>query len=226
MKLVVIATSHREEFLIPLFLMHYEPWADEIRLLTNKFTDGKIVEEERTGWINHAILTSDADWVVVVDMDEFVFPKPFGTDPREAMEREPGDYIFCFMHQVWRHRTDMDIDRMSPPVPQRRHGEPDFSPPYNSCYVKPCIFRPRGVSVGIGQHDARFPAEYKRGSDWGGAHWANADPCFCVKRSLELNRDRQSKHNIDCGMGWQHRRTEDQILQRCQEHLDDPVVIE
>lgn len=219
----VISNCYQEEFLMPLFMMHYEPWVDRITLLTNKYPDNRIVEEMRTGWINDAITRSQADWVVVVDIDELVFPPPVGRDARKTLGEEKADVIYCAMHQVWRHRTDADIDRLAPPILQRRHGEPSLSG-FNGLYVKPCIFRPAGVKMGIGGHQASLPPHYVRGDNWSGAHWANADPCFCVERSCALRRDRLSDHNQRCGYGVQHHKSEEDIRTLCELHLDDPQV--
>ena len=160
MKIEIITTYFNETFLAPLFLSHYETWCDKITLITQKFSSGKFEDMEKVGWINEAISRSRADWIVVVDFDEFIGPLPFGTNPRLALEQEQGSIIMSQMVRVWRHRTDRDIDRMLPPVPQRLHGQPD--------HHKPAIFRPGGVTLGAGNHNANFPAHYKWGKPWGG----------------------------------------------------------
>jgi hypothetical protein len=217
MKVELITTSYREEFLMPLLLMHYEPWVDRLTILTEKFSTGKFEDMEKVGWINAAIARSNADWVIVVDADEFIFSLPFGTDPRRALEQEQGSIIMCKMSRVWRHRTDKDIDRMASPVPQRTHGQPD--------HEKPAIFRPRGVTLGAGNHNASFPAHYKWGKPWGGAHWANADSCFWIDRGIRDRGQRLSQSNIAKGWGVHQLRTREQILKECNDHLDDPQII-
>jgi hypothetical protein len=217
MKVELIVTYYREEFLAPLFLMHYESFVDRISLLTDRFPDGKFDDVPKMNWINRAIARSDADWVIVVDLDEFVFPLPLGTDPRLALEQEQGSIIMCEMSRVWRHRTDGDIDRLKPPLLQRLHGQPD--------HKKPAIFRPQGVMLGAGNHNANFPAHYKWGKPWGGAHWANADSCFWIDRGTRDRGQRLSQENISKGWGIHQLRTEQQILKECQAHLDDPQII-
>jgi hypothetical protein len=218
MKIEVITTSYREEFLIPLLLMHYEPWTDQITILTQKFSVGKFEDMEKVGWINDAIARSKADWVVVVDADEFVFSLPLGTDPRLTLEQETGSIVMCEMVRVWRHRDDRDIDRLHPPVPQRLHGQAD--------HKKPSIFRPGGVTLGAGNHEAHFPEHYKFGKPWGGAHWANADSCFWIDRGIRDRGQRLSQENISKGWGIHQLRTREQILAECQAHLDDPKAID
>ena len=168
MSVEVITTYFKEEFLAPLFLLHYS-WADHIHIITQPFPDGKFNDHFKRDIINAAIARSHADWVIVVDFDEFVFPYPYGTDPHKVLDEEKGDRIRVPMWRVWRHHTDKDIDRMQTPVPQRLHGVA------NPEHTKPCVFRPKGVSIGIGCHDASFPEEYKSGVPWTAVHSANAD---------------------------------------------------
>lgn len=217
MKVEVITTYYREEFLAPLFLLHYESWVDRITFLSNKFEDGRFDDVPKADWINAAIARSDADWVIAVDMDEFVFPRPYGSSPRLALEAETGQIMNSGMVRVWRHRTDLDIDRMQNPILQRRHGQKD--------HTKPCIFRPRGVSLDIGGHAARVPEHYQYGTLWGGAHWANADPCFWLDRGPRDRGMRLSERNIAAGHGTHNLRTKEQILSECEAHLDDPQLI-
>ena len=56
-----------------------------------------------------------------------------------------------------------------------------------------------------------------------GAHWANADPCFCVERRIKNRKERQSKYNLTCRMSWQnHSITAEDILKQCKDHENDP----
>jgi len=217
MKIEVIATYYREEFLAPLFMLHYSDWVDKITLLTNKFEDGQFDDEVKLAWINDAIARSTADWVIAVDFDEFVFPRPYGTSPRLALEAETGHIINSAMIRVWRHHTDVDIDRMANPILQRRHGEKD--------HVKPCIFRPRGVQIEIGGHGAKIPPDYQYGTEWSGVHWANADPCFWIERSIRDRGSRLSQKNVSRGWGTHALRTREQILAEIEAHRNDPVML-
>jgi len=194
MKVEVITTYYKEEFLAPLFMLHYH-WVDHINIITAQFPDGKFNDHLKTELINEAIAKSNADWVICVDFDEFVFPYPYGTDPREVLMNERGGWLNVPMWRVWRHRTDKDIDRMRPPVLQRLHGVP------NREHTKPCIFRPLGVSIGIGCHDARFPQGCNEGGPWTAVHWANADPCFGIERSRENRQGRICQRQLDEGLG-------------------------
>ena len=214
MKIEVITTYYREEFLAPLFMRHYEGWADTITVITARFPEDKMDDEIKKNLINAAIDNSDADWVIVVDFDEFVFPLPLGTGPRKALEDEPGHKIRCDMRRMWRHESESDVDRMKPPLFQRLHGMPD--------HVKPCIFKPRGVTIDIGTHAARFPPHYAWGKPWSAAHWHNADPCFSIQRSYEHRQTRLSFRQQGLVPEWKDRGYIERLYP---EHLHDPQVI-
>jgi len=95
MKIDVYSTMHNEELMLPYFLRHYEKVADRIFVWEDGSTDDtrKILEAhpkviimpiERTKiddhyWVRHVwprykrISRGKADWVIVVDADEFVW---------------------------------------------------------------------------------------------------------------------------------------------------------
>jgi hypothetical protein len=216
-KVQVIAAYYKETYLIPLFMEHYENWTDEVTLITTRWPDDKLDDGAKIDLINRAIERSDADWVIVVDADEYIFPKG-GDNPRTTLERETGDICNCEMLRVWRHMSDQDVDRMKPPLLQRRHGGPD--------HVKPCIFRPRGVKIQIGTHGATFPTEYKWGKPWSAVHWANADPEFGIQRTHRDRQTRLSENNYKHGWGMIPEWLDPNYLKDLYaKHLDDPFVI-
>lgn len=93
MKIAVITLCKDEEILLPFFLRHYDPIADEIYMFDNGSTDrsleiaktnkkvvvdffdtqNKIKNNEYLRIKNNFFKTLDADWFIVVDMDEFVY---------------------------------------------------------------------------------------------------------------------------------------------------------
>lgn len=217
MKIQVISTYYRETYLAPLFMEHYEPWVDEITLITTRWEGDKLDDGAKVEEINSAILRSTANWVVVVDFDEFVFPKN-GVAPRTALEREIGDIMNCEMLRVWRHMSDKDVDRMKPPMLQRRHGEKD--------HVKPCIFRPGAVRLDIGNHSANYPPNYKWGKEWSAVHWANADPEFGIERTHRDRQTRLSDNNYKHSWGMIPEWLDPNYLRDLYaKHLDDPLVL-
>jgi hypothetical protein len=217
MTIELITAYYREEFLLPLFMLHYN-WVDRMTFITEQRSDGKFDDEDKQNWINSAIARSKADWVVLVDMDEFIYPLPWGSNPRVVLEQEPGSLIYSHMTRMWRHHTDADIDRAQPPVPQRLHGAPD--------HIKPAVFRPLpSTRVGAGNHDIHCDHFLPHGKSWAGAHWANADSCFWIERETRDRGPRLSERNVQRGHGTHTRRTAEQILAECKSHENDPVII-
>lgn len=217
MKVELISAYYREEFLAPLFMLHYENWVDQITLITTRWDGNKLDDGAKLEEINTAILRSTANWVIVVDFDEFIFPKG-GENPRTALERETGDIMNAEMLRVWRHMSDPDVDRMKPPLLQRRHGQPD--------HVKPCIFRPGAVRLDIGNHSANFPPHYKWGKPWSAVHWANADPEFGIERTHRDRQTRLSENNYRNSWGMIPEWLDPNYLKNLYaQHMDDPVVI-
>ena len=217
MTVELITSYYREEFLAPLFLIHYD-WVDYMTFLTHRRDDHKFDDEDKQNWINDAIKRSTATWVVLVDMDEFIYPEPYGLNPRSVLERDAkADVIYSRMTRMWRHSDDGDIVRDMQPVPQRLHGQPD--------HIKPAVFRPNGKRVGAGNHDITSCFAIKRGPDWAGAHWANADPCFWIERETRDRGPRLTERNITRGHGTHTLRTREQILAECAAHENDPQII-
>ncbi len=217
MTIELITTYFNEEFLSPLFMIHYAHWVDRMTFITQKREDHKFDDEDKMNWINDAIHRSTADWVVLVDMDEFIYPEPYGCNPRTILESEKGDVIYSHMTRMWRNQDEGDIVRDLPPVPQRLHGQPD--------HVKPAVFRPNGKRVGAGNHDITSCFAIKTGRPWVGAHWANADSCFWIDRETKDRGPRLSERNRQRGHGTHTLRTREQILAECAVHANDPKVI-
>lgn len=219
MTIQLITCFYREDFLLPLFKNHYS-WVDAIHYIKAERADGKFDDEDKMTWVNEAIRHSLADWVVLVDMDEFIYPLPYGANPRVVLEHERNSgnrMIRSAMTRMWRHKDDLDIDQMKPPVPQRLHGIPD--------HIKPCIFDPNGIRMGAGNHDYTSDTPRPQGKIWAGAHWANADPCFWIPRETRDRGPRLSQRNRERGHGTHTLRTKEQILAECAAHENDPVII-
>lgn len=216
----IISAYYREEFLSPLYMFHYE-WVDRMTVITQKLTSNEFDDEFKSGWVNEAISRSTADWVILVDWDEYIYPLPYGANPRVVLEQElkaGTGVIYSHMTRMWRHVTDNDIDRTKTPVPQRLHGQPD--------HVKPSIFRPAGCKVGAGNHDITCDHLLAHGKPWGGSHWANADSCFWIERETRDRGPRLSERNRQRGHGTHTLRTREQILAECKAHENDPVIIQ
>ena len=143
MRIEVITTWKNEAALAPYFLDHYR-YADKINVILDASTSDDTLAicarqpnvsvdpvlfpegpafEERLEKLNALYRSLRCDWVFAVDGDEFLFPIPWGTNPRPAINLEHDfDVVPVRMFQVHRHRADADLDPLKPAVPQRRHG--------------------------------------------------------------------------------------------------------
>ena len=229
MKIEVISCWYRETFFPSLFYQHYS-WVDKITLITEVFPTG-MDDWKKMEVINAAYKKSDADWVLILDSDEFVYPAPYGSSSREAIESANAagaEIITCVMHNVWRHVSDIDVDHSKPPVPQRIHGDPDLVTGNNKNYTKPCVLKTRlPVTIGIGCHNIHehgYNLHYSA-VKWAGSHWACADPSFCIDRRRNDRQARLSERNRQAGAGIHVDFTKEQLLQHCRDHENNPIVI-
>ena len=235
MQVEVITCMYNEEYLAPFFLAHYA-WADQITVLLdtastdrtweilcadlNTFIVPFLMPEgmddgEKSRQISKAYRNSTADWVIIADADEFIF---IGKDDLAKIE-DKYNVAAVALYNVYRHRTEKDMDPARPIKEQRRHGYLDPR------YIKPSIARGGlDISWGPGHHEI----DGARNQDprvFIGAHWANADSCFCIKRRIQGRRDRQSLTNYQFGWSTHNQHiTEADVLAECSEHEIDPRI--
>jgi hypothetical protein len=248
-----------EAFLAPFFLRHYafadtihilldEETTDNTREIISKFKNVNVIpvhfpdmldDQLKVEKINELYRSIDSDWVIVVDSDEFLFPLPLSMNFRDVLGQESTYDLFkAQMWQVYRHRSDIDLDLNLPAIYQRRHGDPNVSTGINAKYVKPIIVR-SGLDIRWlpGCHELkgkRLPSRL-----WDtirrkrvvsspqvihGVHWQMADPDFAVARRLR-RMAHLSKRNRENGMGAHNFHiTEQQIREECALHLNDPLL--
>lgn len=227
MTIELISCYYREHYLVPLFMNHYESWVDKVTFLTRRYPGGRIDDTLKQAWFNEAVGASEADWVVVVDLDEFVCPRE-GAPPREVLREEQGNVIFCRLVTSYRHESDETLDVTRLPIPQRRHGVPALScaPNSTASSSKPNVFRPRGAVLGVGNHSISIEGGEHWGREWVGAHWAFADPVFALPRVLQDRRDRMNAANEIHHWGFHYRDlTHSSIVEMLHAHRQDPIVI-
>ena len=201
-----------------------------------EFPDGKMNDFLKVAKLNEAITRSlDADWHLVVDADELVWPdniqhSTFNAQHpiQEFLKQVPAQdtVMLARMWNVFRHVTDSDLDPNQEPAWQRRHGIADLAHPENAPYAKPCLTRPnRGFNYVPGSHYLEpNPKIQFSTQEFRGAHWQNADPSFCVERRIEGRRNRQSDVNKQHGLGCQHHFIREEDVRRlCREHENDPI---
>jgi len=254
MKIAALTMVCNEALLLPYFLRHYD-YLDEIHVLYETdsiddtlrilqkapnviirdcHADGGLDSIYKVNLINEVLHTLDADWVYVVDCDEFIFPPQ--EPPQVFLSRQDAagyNVVRAAMFQVYRHRTDTDLDPSLPPIPQRVHGDPDLfstvrgpNKDPNANYFKPIVVKPSAdIRFLPGNH--RVEGSVRVSTEiYLGAHWQMADPTLAIERRLK-NRARMSQRNKELGMGYQHWDvTEEWIRAECDRHLDDPLIAE
>lgn len=240
-----ISCVYNEEFLLPFYFTHYW-WVDKFHILYDEDSTDKtlkILKEYqnkslynieiipfrfpdkmddvlKAKMINELYLKiSEEDnrgWVLNVDSDEFIFIDA------EMINKIDDNYDVypVRLYNVYRHKDEIDLSIKMPTREQRRHGV------FDSRYNKPIIVR-TGLEVawGVGNHTLVGTARRFSSKGIKGAHWAMADPCFCVERRVKNRRDRQSQVNLEQGLTIQHHNiTEEDVLRECEEHKEDPVL--
>jgi len=246
MTIGVLSFQYNEEFLLPLFLRHYAG-VDRIHIIvdadTNDNTRGIIDrwpnatredyrfpdmmdDELKVTRINSVLPSMGTDWIYVVDADEFIWPEQ--EDPYRFLQNVDGNVVMAAMWQVYRHHTDLDVDRWNAPAYQRRHGDADLTTHPNNMYIKPIV-----LWTGCGRtHFQLAPGNHSVAGNvkiatrkYAGVHWAMADPCFCIQRRVRDRRQRQSQNNLQRGYTVQHHKvTEQEIVETCAAHLDDRLL--
>jgi hypothetical protein len=252
MKISVLTKVFNEEDLMPFFLSHYT-WADEIIVNLDEGTNDmtlkilgmwpnvKIIWSKSTGKMDDGILInelnkiafeSDADWLILVDSDEFVFPSISNgsyRNPRQVLEQAKGNLIWASMWQIYKHETDKDLDYFKPAIFQRRHGDPDRETGFNALYTKPIIVKePRKLKMewAVGNHNfAHNPRVVYSMTQFDGAHWTLPDIEITYKRRVIGRRNRFSDNEIKNGWGGQHfQATRESINTEYELHKNDPQV--
>ncbi len=257
---------YNEEFLAPFFLNHYS-WVHRIHILldadTNDSTEAIAkqypnVAIERFSFpdmlddiIKSAVISAkyrtltEADYVIVVDSDEFIFTneivKPVSTHLAETVK----DVYFVSLWQIYKHETDQPLDPDIPVHLQRRHGDPDMENPINIGYIKPIVVK-GGIDLfwGIGNHyivhdgmklewltrhlhaQMALDIAVERPEMLQGAHWRLVDVNETIKRRILNRKQRLSAVNIDRRLGAHyHRIKEDDILKEYDDNKNRPVVL-
>ncbi len=246
MKTTILTMWYNEAFLAPFFLSHYA-YADKIHILLDADTDdntreicsryGNVVVEDFTfpdmmddeikaDKISAVARRSDADWLMAVDADEFIFPMG-GEDPIAVLSRQTANLMYARMWQVYKYRAEDRLDPDKPAIFQRRHGDPNTSVGDNALYRKPIIVKPKvGIEWYVGCHEYAENANIVVSDEYFiGAHWAMADVEMAVRRYLLGRLNRQSENNLAKRFTIRpDRSTETQIRRECRRHDGDPLL--
>src|SRR4030042_4453684 len=224
---------YNEEYLLPFYFKHYD-FCDRLNIIYDVDSTDKTIEllksnpkvriipyhfknmmndQEKVDFINSCYGNFKEDTRILnIDTDEFVF-----TD-RNELENFNVNALSVSLYNVYRHVTEQRLNIDISIKEQRRHGI------LESIYIKPIIVKTGlDLSWDVGNHTIAGVSPIDIGII--GAHWANADPCFCVDRRVKNRMLRQSKYNLEHGLTIQHHNiTLEDVLNECISHNNDPKV--
>ena len=232
-RIETITFVYNEEFLLPFFLKHYD-FVDRLNIVYDTdstdrtlsllredakvnvipFTFPYMMDDVLKVRFVNEIYASLADcWVLNVDCDEFVFLNEY----IKGSITSPINRVA--LHNVYRNKVEKELDVKIPVKEQRRHGELD-----HRYYIKPIFVRSGlGVQWDPGNHTIKGKRTTVLPVLFTGAHWANADPCFCVDRRVRGRKERQSEYNLKHRLTVQHHGiTEQDVIEECRRHENDP----
>lgn len=266
MKIELITIWYNEEFLAPFFLNHYS-WVDKIHLIVDADTNDSTVsiasryqnveieylkfpdmwdDNLKAIKFNEKYTSiTDADYVILVDSDEFIFCNQLDMPVRSHIENTRKDVYFVHLWQIYKHEDDPPLDPGLPVPLQRRHGDPDMSVPENLAYVKPVVIRAgKDIQLALGNHALKYDGivvsllmgdkaamreknvSVERHEMLQGAHWRLVDLDEAVKRRIQNRKQRLSKVNLTKGFSSQyHNITEEDIIREYNDNKQRPVVI-
>ena len=239
---------YNEEDLAPFFLNHFA-WVDRINLIVDRDTNDSTVEISKNyqnvdisyicfpdgmddlikaDALNEKYKSIKADWVIVLDADEFIFNSELGNDlSRELKELRSGKIIFSRLWNVYRHSSEEDLVVGNPISSQRKYGISNMKGQI-STYTKPSILKggldarltPGNHSVIVGGNEVQPKYILE------GAHWAMADETIAIKRRIHGRKMRQSAVNLSNQLSAQHHNiTEDDIRAECSSMMQCPQVL-
>lgn len=266
MRVELITMWYNEEFLAPFFLNHYS-WVDRIHILLDTDTDDRTesiarsypnVEIEPFAFpdmlddiIKSAAISAryvtlkDADYVIVVDSDEFIFTNAIVKPVKAHLTETSKDVYFVNLWQIYKHETDPPLDPAIPVYRQRRHGDPNMEDPGNVAYIKPIVVR-GGLDLfwGIGNHyivhngiqlewntrtrhtETKLDVAVERPDMLQGSHWRLVDLDETIRRRLFNRKQRLSRVNLERRLGAHyHQVSEEEIIREYLDNRNRPVVI-
>jgi hypothetical protein len=228
-----ISFCYQEEYLLPFYFKHYD-FCDKFNIIYDVDSNDKTIDllkgNPKVNIIPFKFPQMMDDQIKVneinkfyrqipegirllnIDIDEFVFID------NEILNTFNVNALFVSLYNVYRHTTEKDLDVNLSIKEQRRHGI------LESIYIKPIIVKTRlNIQWGVGNHTLSGVQIIDAGIK--GAHWSNADPCFCVNRRVKNRMLRQSKYNLEHGLTVQHHNiTEQDVINECELHKNDPEV--
>ena len=257
---------YNEEYLAPYFLKHYS-WADKIHIILDRDTcdnteaiarqfpnveidyiqfPGMLDDIVKIKKFNHKYTTlTEADYVILVDSDEFIYCNDINVPVKSHLERTGKDIYFVNLWQIYENQFDLPMS-LDVPVPYlRRHGDPDMEDAFNITYIKPAIVRgSRNICWDVGNHEVIYDGNSFKwatrnietmksmnvsiGDDEmrQGSHWRLVNLKETIKRRIHNRKNRMSATNLHYKLGSQyHDITEEEIIAEYNKNKNRPIVV-
>ena len=262
MRTELITMWYNEEYLAPFFLNHYS-WVDKIHILLDadttdntekiagaygnvhiehfRFPDmmDDIIKVRKINETYKSII--DADYVIVVDSDEFIFCNQLQASVQEHIRNTDKNVYYAILWQIYQHESDKPLDPKVPVHMQRRHGDPAIA----STYIKPAIVRAgHDIVWGHGNHSIVYNGIHMGWEtkntyemiDHGvtvdpvdmlqGAHWKLFDMDETIRRRIANRTKRQSHFNLRSNLTFHHHHTTvEDVVAEFNQHKHCPLVI-
>lgn len=262
MRVELISVWYNEAFLAPFFFNHYA-WVDKIHILLDADTDDGTeeiaarhpnVSLERFSFpdmmddliksrkINEKYQSiTNADFVIVVDSDEFIACHRIADDIRDHLAATAKDLYFSVLWQTYQQEHDTGLDASQPPILQRKNGDPTIA----NANIKPTIAK-AGLDLtwGIGNHAvvlngvhmswltpnydimAAHNAGVSSAEILQGAHWRLFDLDEVIIRRTRNRSKRQSRVNLAANLSSHlHQASADEIRAEFERMKNSPLVI-
>lgn len=224
MKIDVFTICFNEELILPYFIRHYKQFANRIVVYDNMSDDNSVdiiknsgmelIQFESGNQYEEALLTnlrnnfwknSEADWVIIADLDEFVYHPNL----TEILETTNATVIHPRGYEMVSENiptTNGQIyEELKMGYPTDEFDSSKIYPYWKSNYSKGCVFRPseiKEMNYGPGSHtcDPQGNVIVEKNTGMKLLHYKYLNRDLLIKK-YEHYKVRQSQNSINHGWG-------------------------
>lgn len=230
--------------ILPWSVDYWKEFADKVTVWDNGSTDGSIeylrqfpfvtVRHYRTEGMNDTVVQmlknrcwkgSDADWVVMADMDEMLYAKEGVRNALQSLQEDGVGIVY----PQWYSMVSDSVPEYNGELLHRIR--PLWTPKPQE--AKPLIFRPslvKEMNFTVGQHSCSpiYNAECKVSKDSGICCFhteRRLSPQYYIEKTRQC-QERRSEENLRCGYGFQYALSERDMLQMLERDREKAIRIE
>lgn len=224
MKIDVFTTCYNEEIILPYFIKHYKQFARNIIVFDNmsddnsfnimKNSDVTIIQFDTKNQFEEAALInlrnncwkqSDADWVIIVDMDEFVYHPNIVEILKKSEATLIHPKAYEMMSETIPTTSGQIYDEINMGYSTDEFTSLNVYPHWKSNYSKGCVFKPSDIAeinFGPGSHECSPVGNVKVDKNTGLKllHYKYINRDVLIKK-YEHYKIRQSQNMIKNGWG-------------------------